>query len=312
MAKLFKKLCFVFAFVLISVSFVSCKKNNDGVGDNGGNDSTPAVFVINDNAANDIISNSLNVFENSIVKLNDSEVLEEINPAVATTTPGLYRYLYNANLFKEKCTNQKISLNKLYSYKDEGEQEFNYFKAYNTDNSKLMIDYVNKFKGDLQYIGYEYVLNNGNIEKINVSYFEHESDLNSTNFAKLILNIKDSTYEIYSGVILAKNEDYIRDNFTRTKIADTNGWSYSYYEKFTFGTTVDYYCNYQLEKCVSEVRQEIENINVVKAYDVAVEYKNVSENVIVLSKSENYIRHIVDNFNLIINFRYEDNKLEKM
>ena len=312
MAKLFKNLCFVFAFVLISVSFVSCKKNNNDSGDNSGNESTPAVFAINDNTANDIISDSLIAFENSLDKLNDSEILEDVNPAVGTTTPGLFRYLYNVNLFKEKCVDQKIVLNKLYSYKDEGEQEFNYFKVYNTDNSKLFADYVNKFKGDLQYIGYEYVLNNGNIEVININYFEHEDSLNSTNFAKLSLDIKDSTFEIYSGVILAKNEDYIRENFTRTKIADTSGWSYTYYEKFNFGTTTDYYCNYQLERCVSEVRQNIEDINVAKAYDAASEYKNVSENVISLSKSENYIRHITDNFDLLINFRYENNKLEKM
>ena len=57
------------------------------------------------------------------------------------------------------------------------------------------------------------------------------------------------------------------------------------------------------------MRRNIEELNVIKAFDVYNSYKVTNEDMITLSKSENYIRHITDNST--INYSYRNNKFEK-
>ncbi len=315
MTKFIKKLCLILALMMIPVGFAACKDKEDT------DTSTPETpttapeitYSITEEVANNLIDSSVVLFEDAIDSINKSGILSDgVNPGTALTTPDLFDHVYNAKLFKDECPDKKVKLNNIYAFRLGGENKYNYFKVYNDENTKLYIDYINNDSYEYQYIGYEYFLTNNVIQKINVSYFYKESNsLNYSLFGNLYLDFENSCFEVYSGKVFEHTENFIKTKMNSENIESVTSWSYSYYEKYDFGTTKDYYCDFVASGCVQEVRDTIDALDIAKGYRLYKEYQDLADYEIgtQLNKQTNYIGNITNNFRAI--YVYRDNKFEK-
>ena len=82
MTKLFKKLCLILAILILPMAFVGCGKDPEtpattpGGGGSSNPPETPVVFELNEAAANEIIGETITVFEDAIDVLNASNIFE--------------------------------------------------------------------------------------------------------------------------------------------------------------------------------------------------------------------------------------------
>ena len=315
MTKFIKKLCLILALIVIPMGFVACK-------DNDANDSTtpetPAstpevTFSITKDVANQLIVDSVAVFEDAIDDINTSGILSSgLNVGTTLTTPDLFDHVYNAKLFKEECVNKTVEINSIYAFVLGGEQKFNYFNVYNEDDSALYIDYVNRAGFNYQFIGYKYVLSNNVIKRLEINYFEKESNsLNYALFGNLYLDFENSCFEVYSGKVFGHTDNSIKTKFNSTDIGSVNGWAYSYYEKYEFGSNPSYTCNYVSGDCAQEVVDKIDVLDVPKGLETYDSYQLLQESDFgtKLNKTTNYIGNINNNFDAM--YVYRDNKFEK-
>ena len=130
-------------------------------------------------------------------------------------------------------------------------------------------------------------------------------------FGNLYLDFENSCFEVYSGKVFEYTENFIKTKMNSENIESVTSWSYSYYEKYDFGTTKDYYCDFVASGCVQEVRDTIDALDIAKGYRMYKEYQDLADYEIgtQLNKQTNYIGNITNNFRAI--YVYRDNKFEK-
>ena len=320
MTKFFKNLCLILAILIIPAFFVACGKDpsdpvsEGGSGGGGGTVTPPAevVFELNETAANEIISSSVTKFETAISSLNGSEILNIENAkANEVKSTGLFGYLYYANEFKKALGTTPVKLDGVYAYRLGGLTNSNYFHVYNEGNNKLFANYLVVEANSYQYIGYEIILDNGNITQTNINYFETNEGSGFTLFYNGKLNFETSTFEVFSGQFFEHTRTYLETNLNDENV-DNISWNYTYYDKYVFDGTKAYEHNYNNETSRETIETNIESFNVLKVFDVYDEYTALGEGEIyrILTNDTNYIQNIKDN-NGGVSYVYRDNKIEK-
>lgn len=315
MTKLFKKLCLILAILILPMAFVGCGKDPEtptttpGGGGSSNPPETPVVFELNEAAANEIVEETITVFEDSIDVLNSLNILGIDNDyANEVVAAELFGYLYNANEFKKALPTQKVSLGSLYAYRLGGSDYSNYFKAYKEGNDKLYMNYIIYDAGCYQYIGYEILLEDGEIYGINVNYFEIEKDYGFAQFYNGILNFKTSTFEVFAGQVFNTSRTYLESKLNAENV-DSVSWNYTYYDKFVFGDEPSYEHNYVSEDLLDVVGEKFDDFNVLKVFEVYDEYNSLQDAEIDVILETNYIGNIKSSGG--VSYRYENNKIEK-
>lgn len=314
MTKFFKKLCLILTILIIPVSLVACGKDpetptNAPGGGGESNPTVPVAFELNEEAANKVIEDTVVVFEDAIAKLNASEVLnidnDDANEVVAAE---LFGYLYNANEFKKALGTTPVKLDEVYAYRLGGADNSNYFHAYNEGNDKLYVNYLIYKAGSYKYIGYEILLNDGDIKEININYFETHKDQGRAQFYNGNLNFETSTFEVFAGVVFEYTRTYLETNLTVENIDDVS-WGYTYYDKFVFGDEASYEHNYDKPKSLQMINDNIENLDLLKVFEVYDEYNALQDAEVDVILETNYIGNIETSGG--VSYRYRDNKIEK-
>ena len=314
MTKFFKKLCLILAILIIPVSLVACGKDpetptNAPGGGGESNPTVPVAFELNEEAANKVIEDTVVVFEDAIEDLNSSGILNIDNDyANDVVAAELFGYLYNANEFKKALGTNPVKLDEVYAYRLGGADNSNYFHVYNEGNDKLYVNYLIYKAGSYKYIGYEILLDEGEINAINISYFETHKDQGRAQFYNGHLNFETSTFEVFSGLVLEHTRTYLETNLTVENIDDVS-WVYTYYDKFVFGDEASYEHYYNKPKSLQMVNDNIENLDLLKVFEVYDEYNALQDAEVDVILETNYIGNIETSGG--VSYRYRDNEIEK-
>ena len=314
MTKFFKKLCLILAILIIPVSLVACGKDPENPTDtpSGGGSSTPpttVVFELNEETVNEVIAESIDVFEDAVDALNESDILNvDDDHEGEVLAVGLFRYLYYANEVRKVLPEQKVGLGDVYAYRLGGADNKSYFHVFNDGNDKLYVNYVTYNAGSYEYVGYEILLDNGDIENININYFETKKDYNRVQFYNGKLNISESTFEVYSGETFDGYSRTYLESKLNSENVDSVFWTKTYYDKFEFGSNKSYSHNFNTQISEQIINENIDELEVLKVFEVYDEYNALQDAEIDVILEINYIANIPSSG---FNYVYENYKIEK-
>lgn len=323
-------LCLLFAVVL-PFSCFGCKSKGAGNGNlNGGDNSSnnpeqSKSYVLNENEVIRLLKVSSEYSESFVEKFNNNaEFLSQNNyeSLFGLNTASMINYSFYPKSIIEtlipslesKATPSTFTLGNVYYYLSGGLEQ-RYILVDNIEDKEVCIKVVSYDTVDLLYLKYNFYIDKGEINALNIAKYTAPTSGASLDFVNTYIDFKNETIRASFGGLLSLTssnaEKLFKNYFTKDKFDDIpkleNGWSYSYYENIDFK---EFEYETSTEVGSEQIVQDFDNFKFLDTYDTYYAYQEMypdnmeknqdynmgSDIFAVISANSNFYRYSSDGF----------------